>query len=456
MPRNEPQGTPLKSKYKALHGAVRSFSEGITGIICSGFQKLARHAIKSSTSSYRLDFLAQTSVPDIPMTEWREWLFTYFNLNEWFDAIGCSLTHVRKVEMLAEFDMTSIKHTESETRVYVNAVTVFEDDRGKRHVYQERTPVFFRREHGDSDKKNQPPPPPMIQVSKDAVRKLMRHGWNVYPLEAFGFLLGTANPPCVHAALPTSKTAHWDSHDDRWNALLERRPVADEVAALFGLQVLGVYATHEHGDAIQPFPAAFADGIIITYSFFDGTNEAGVYGAALHAPGIGCRDWELSRSKRLLPEFNHRRVLSAWCARVGPIDYSNNYEAEYPSLFGIQPHKKMRDAPSKRYPFEPHLTVSTSLHVSPSADPLDRWSTAQRVPVNTDFPLTEKQKAILDAIRNQTELTFRYIGGSRPGDLRTARPKELFQVTGYPGYYLLADDLDLDEERVFRLDRIDW
>lgn len=40
----------------------------------------------------------------------------------------------------------------------------------------------------------------MIPVSKDAGRKLMRQGWNVYPLEAFGFVLGTANPPCVHAA----------------------------------------------------------------------------------------------------------------------------------------------------------------------------------------------------------------------------------------------------------------
>jgi len=32
----------------------------------------------------------------------------------------------------------------------------------------------------------------------------------------------------------------------------------------------------------------------------------------------------------------------------------------------------------------------------------------------------------------------------------------LFQATGYPGCYILADDLDLDEERIFRLDRIDW
>jgi|GEM_PF-2286954 len=298
----------------------------------------------------------------------------------------------------------------------------------------------------------------ILHVSKDAVRKLMRHGWNVYPLEAFGFLLGTENPPCVHAALPTSKTARWDSHADRWNALQERRPVADELAALFGLQVVGVYATHEHGDKLQPFPAVFADGIIITYSFFEGTNEAGVHGAALHAPGIGRGDWELSRGKRLLPEFNHRRVLSAWCARVGLIDYSNNYETEYPRLFGIQPHKKMRDAPSKKYVFEPHLTISTTPDPCgpQQPDPLDRWNTAQRVSVNTGSPLTEAQQTILAAIRNQTELTFRYIGGSRPGDIRTARPKELFQVAGYSGCYLLADDLDLDEERVFRLDRIEW
>jgi len=298
----------------------------------------------------------------------------------------------------------------------------------------------------------------ILQVSQDAVRKLMRHGWNVYPLEAFGFLLGTTNPTSVCAALPTSKTAHWDSHDDRWNALQERRPVADELAALFGLQVVGVYATHEHGDKLQPFPAVFADGIIITYAFFDGTNEAGVRGAALHAPGIGRGDWELSRGKRLSPDFNHRRVLTAWCARVGPIDYSNNYETEYPRLFGIQPHKKMREAPSKKYPFESYQTISftPSRPTPPPPDPLDRWSTAQRVSVGTDSPLTEKQQTILAAIRNQTELTFRYIGGSRPGDIRTVRPKELFQVKGYSGCYLLADDLDLDEERVFRLDRIDW
>ena len=76
--------------------------------------------------------------------------------------------------------------------------------------------------------------------------------------------------------------------------------------------------------------------------------------------------------------------------------------------------------------------------------------------MNADFPLTEEQQTILAAIRNQTPLTFRYIGGSHPGSIRTVSPKELFQVAGYSGCYLLAYDLDLDEERVFRLDRIDW
>ena len=40
--------------------------------------------------------------------------------------------------------------------------------------------------------------------------------------------------------------------------------------------------------------------------------------------------------------------------------------------------------------------------------------------------------------------------------MRMAKPKELFKVAGYLGFYILADDLELVEERVFRLDRIDW
>lgn len=331
---------------------------------------------------------------------------------------------------------------------------------------------------------------PKIQVSKDAVRKLMRHGWNVYPLEAFGFLLGTTNPPCVYAALPTSKTAHWDSHADRWNGLTEKRSIADEVAALFSLQVVGVYATHEKGDKPEHFPSAFANDIVITYAFDWGTNESGVYGAALHAPGVGRDDWELSRGKRLPPEINKRRIIAAWRERCGPIDYSNNYETEYPRLYGIQPTKKERYAPPKkqeRNPYRapspdvpPHTAIleakptdvtyrapspdvsphtpppDPSFQRTPPQEPLKQWHASRRVTVDTDFPLTEEQKTILTAIRNETPLTFRYIGGSHPGNRRTVSAKELFQVPGYSGCYLLAHDLDLNKERIFRLDRIDW
>ena len=70
--------------------------------------------------------------------------------------------------------------------------------------------------------------------------------------------------------------------------------------------------------------------------------------------------------------------------------------------------------------------------------------------------LTEEQQTILTAIRNEAPLTFRYIGGSHLGNRRTISPKELFQVPGYSGCYLLAHDLDLNAERIFRLNRIEW
>lgn len=298
----------------------------------------------------------------------------------------------------------------------------------------------------------------ILLVSQEAVRKIMRHGWHVYPLEAFGFILGTTAPQCVHAALPTFKTAHWDSHGDRWNGLAEKRPIADDVAAIFGLQVVGVYATYDCHVALQPFPAAFADGIIITYPFSHATNEAGVRGAELHAPGIGPGDWELSRGKRLAPGFNQRRILAAWRARVGPVDYSNNYVTEYPRIYGTLPPKKTLDARPKRQAPARQLEPSPapSPYSLPPPDPMNRWHASQRLPLGADAPLTADQQTILAAIRDQATLTFRYIGGSRPGDIRTVRPKELFQIAGYPGCYLLADDLDLAAERVFRLDRIDW
>jgi predicted DNA-binding transcriptional regulator YafY len=70
--------------------------------------------------------------------------------------------------------------------------------------------------------------------------------------------------------------------------------------------------------------------------------------------------------------------------------------------------------------------------------------------------LDRDQGIVANSIRQQTTLTFTYFGGSRPGDRRTVLPKQLFRVEGYPCIYLLADDVDLQEERVFRLDRMEW
>lgn len=44
----------------------------------------------------------------------------------------------------------------------------------------------------------------------------------------------------------------------------------------------------------------------------------------------------------------------------------------------------------------------------------------------------EQQQIILAAIRNQTTLTFRYIGGTRPGDTRMPDPKDCFRSQDFP------------------------
>ena len=63
---------PVKhtAKYKHLRGGVESFTEGFTGILNAGFSELARHAVSTSTSDFRFDFLARQSEPALPPEQW--------------------------------------------------------------------------------------------------------------------------------------------------------------------------------------------------------------------------------------------------------------------------------------------------------------------------------------------------------------------------------------------------
>ena len=82
-------------------------------------------------------------------------------------------------------------------------------------------------------------------MSRDVRVKIGKHSWNIYPLEAFGFLLGDAESDEVLVALPCSKTHRWDEFDDRWCGLKEHRSQASEIAGQFQLEVVGVYGSTE-------------------------------------------------------------------------------------------------------------------------------------------------------------------------------------------------------------------
>lgn len=81
----------------------------------------------------------------------------------------------------------------------------------------------------------------MLVLSREAIVKIAKHAWNVYPLEAYGYLLGTSDQLKILAALPCSKTNEWRSANGRWNLIDENYHHAKEVASTFELQIIGAY-----------------------------------------------------------------------------------------------------------------------------------------------------------------------------------------------------------------------
>lgn len=83
----------------------------------------------------------------------------------------------------------------------------------------------------------------MLILSREALGKIGRHAWNVYPLEAFGYLLGRTESVQIFAALPCTKTLRWNGYADRWTRISEHLDVAQNTAARFDLEIVGFYGS---------------------------------------------------------------------------------------------------------------------------------------------------------------------------------------------------------------------
>jgi hypothetical protein len=112
----------------------------------------------------------------------------------------------------------------------------------------------------------------LLTISREARIKVGRHAWNVYPLEAFGFLIGRSSEQAVYAALPCSKTQNWHAFEDRWNGIAENLDKALIVASQFDLEVVGYYASADSFEAntrvSYPYPplgAGCSMGLFMLY-----------------------------------------------------------------------------------------------------------------------------------------------------------------------------------------------
>jgi len=164
----------------------------------------------------------------------------------------------------------------------------------------------------------------MLIISREAAVKVGKHAWNVYPLEAFGYLLGRTAEGQVLAALPCSKTRQWDVHDDRWNGIEEHFEQARIVASSFGLEVVGVYGTTQDHPEKYPIPRFVGPAMLVmlyrtfccpSCSWFAFRHE----GRLLERR----EDFTVCRGKRLDSAVSQRRILKAWREIYGQVDYSN-------------------------------------------------------------------------------------------------------------------------------------
>lgn len=165
---------------------------------------------------------------------------------------------------------------------------------------------------------------PELKYSPKGLGKLIRHSGAVYPLEAYGILIGEKNSNTLVAALPVSKTARWHDFTDRFALIEEALPSAVEVAQLFRLEVLGVYHSFYNfccASPIHDVPERFRGSIVCIKDVSGGELDLFSYRFYFGGKEVHARKAPPSYS----PDRNPRRIHSSWISHWGLIDYDNGY-----------------------------------------------------------------------------------------------------------------------------------
>lgn len=87
-------------------------------------------------------------------------------------------------------------------------------------------------------------------------------------------------------------------------------------------------------------------------------------------------------------------------------------------------------------------------------DFLAAWGEKQRELLGPEQLSDMLARTLALAAAQAQVVTIEYWGGSTPGRIRDIRPLAVFRVPGYDGIYIHAIDMERNEERNYRLDRL--
>lgn len=166
-----------------------------------------------------------------------------------------------------------------------------------------------------------------LKYSPKGIGKIIRHSGAVYPLEAYGFLLGEQESSTIVTALPVGKTTKWYDFSDRFMRIEEAYALALHVAIAFQLDVIGVYHSfygYRCDSPIFHVPERFRDAVVCIKEVSGGELDLWPYGFYIAGKQVLAHKIVLPNS----PLRNPRRIHSSWVARCGEIDYNNGYEIQ--------------------------------------------------------------------------------------------------------------------------------
>lgn len=155
-----------------------------------------------------------------------------------------------------------------------------------------------------------------ITFSRKSLSKIGKHSCNVFPLEAFGLLIGTTKPSFVYAALPVGKTSQWDEPSGRFHGIERAVKIAENFAYSMEMEVIGLYHSHS-ADRVEESPLAYVPSHFIQKPVMIKPIRGGeiIFGSYCYL--YTNEKWQEIGVKKDIPSerelnFNPKRILSKW------------------------------------------------------------------------------------------------------------------------------------------------